>query len=410
MDTSRDRAAGVEGGASIRLRYSRQFQQSGHTHTIDAEATLPVGTSQEVREQVIRELETEVDLLARQIAQHSTRSFDERRAQPAPRPGATGSALPQTANRSTEPPAPPATRAPVSESMPAVPASAGERTIRLADFINAIKRHWDMSPQEAMRLLKVKSLDGLNYREAFNSLKAIVESEGRNARPSSSQTPPAPSRPVVEAPRQASRTTTQPPNSRQATNQATSAPGSHSQGPTALREGARPAPPTLPVASSPVESTSINDRRREQQAGMDFAGSPKAPIPIQLGVVRDVSARAPYKFEEEDESDLSDDEDFELPVDRSAGNPQARSKLEELKKVRGNSSASAQRLNVLHNVVDGLISEDELLALVQGVWGVNTLKKLKNEQVESLISWAKGDYFADEAKDLLDLLAREEEE
>ncbi len=59
--------------------------------------------------------------------------------------------------------------------MPAVPAPAGERTIRLADFINAIKRHWDMSPQEAMRLLKVKSLDGLNYREAYNSLKTMVE-------------------------------------------------------------------------------------------------------------------------------------------------------------------------------------------------------------------------------------------
>ncbi len=57
MDTSRDRAAGVEGDASIRLRYSRQFQQSGHSHTIDAEATLPIGASQEVREQVIRELE-----------------------------------------------------------------------------------------------------------------------------------------------------------------------------------------------------------------------------------------------------------------------------------------------------------------------------------------------------------------
>lgn len=409
MDTSRDRAAGVEGGASIRLRYSRQFQQSGHSHTIDAEAMLPVGTSQEVREQVIRELETEVDLLARQVALRTTRSFEERRAQPSPRPGASGSSLPQTANRAAEPAAPPATRAPVSETMPAVPAPAGERTIRLADFINVIKKHWDMSPQEAMRLLKVKSLDGLNYREAFNSLKAIVESEDRNARPSSSQAQPAPSRPVVEAPRQGNRTTTQPSNSRPPTNQATPAPGAHTQGSTALREGARLAPPTSPASAPAAESALTNDRRHEPQAGVDFAGSPKAPIPIQLGVIRDISARTPYKFEEEEESDLSDDEEFELPVDRSAASLQARSKLEELKKVRGNSAASAQRLNVLHNVVDGLISEEELLNLVQGVWGVNTLKKLKNEQVESLISWAKGDNFADEALALLDLLSQEEE-
>ena len=408
MDTSRDRAAGVEGGASIRLRYSRQFQQSGHTHTIDAEATLPIGTGQEVREQVIRELETEVDLLARQIAQRTTRSFDERRAQPSPRPGAASSPLPSTANRPTEPAAPPATRAPVSETMPAVPAPAGERTIRLADFINVIKKYWDMSPQEAMRLLKVRSLDGLNYREAFNSLKAIVEAEGKSARTSNTQTQPAIPRPVVEAPRQGNRTTPPPSNPHPTTNQ--DSPAAYAQGSTALRESARPAPPTVPTAAPLSEPVSINDRRREPQAGLDFAGSPRAPIPIQFGEVRDASARASYKFEEEVEPDLADDEDFELPLDGSAADRQARSKLEELQKIRGNSTASAQRLKVLHNVVDGLISEEELQSLVQGIWGINTLKKLKDEQVESLVSWAKGDDFADVSLALLDLLSQAEEE
>jgi hypothetical protein len=408
MDTSRDRAAGVKGGASIRLRYSRQFQQSGHSHTIDAEATLPIGASQEMREQVIHELEAEVDLLARQIVQRAGRPFEERRAHPLARPSAPGPAP----MRSAEPASAtqPATRAPVSETMPAVPAPAGERTIRLADFINVIKRHWDMSPQEAMRLLKVKSLDGLNYREAYNSLKAIVEAEGRSARPSGSQTPPAPSRPIVEAPRQGNRTGSSAPDARPPTNQATSAPGVHTQGSTALREGTRPAPLSPSTATPLVESAPTNDRHREPQAGVDFAGSPKAPIPIQIGVVRDVSARAAYKFEEEDEPDLSDEEDFALPADRSATSLQAQSKLDELRKIRGNSPASAPRLNVLHNVIHGQISEDQLQELIRGVWGIHTPKKLKNEQVESLISWAKGDYFADEATDLLNLLAQAEEE
>jgi hypothetical protein len=412
MDTSRDRAAGVEGDASIRLRYSRQFQQSGHSHTIDAEATLPIGASQEVREQVIRELEAEVDLLARQIVQRASRSFDERRAQSISRPSAPGPAPTPQPNRSAEPvsAAQSATRVPVSETMPAVPAPAGERTIRLADFINAIKRHWDMSPQEAMRLLKVKSLDGLNYREAYNSLKTMVEAEGRSARTPGSQTQPAPSRPVVEAPRQGSRSGSSAPDARPPTNQATSSPGVHTQGSTALREGTRSAPPTLPTATPLAESAPTNDRRREPQAGVDFAGSPKAPIPIQIGVVRDVSARAPYKFEEEDEPDLSDDEDFAPPAERSAASLQAQSKLDELKKIRGNSMASAPRLNVLHNVIGDQISGEELQRLVQGVWGINSLKKLKNEQVEKLISWAKEDYFADEARDLLDLLSQAEEE
>ena len=50
METSREKAAGT-----IRLRYSRQFQSGGHTHTVDAESQLPVGASQEMREQVARE-------------------------------------------------------------------------------------------------------------------------------------------------------------------------------------------------------------------------------------------------------------------------------------------------------------------------------------------------------------------
>lgn len=406
MDTSRDRAANVEGGgASIRLRYSRQFQQSGHTHIIDAEATLPVGAEQEARELVIRELETGVDQLARQIVQRTAQSFDERRTRPASRLAATGSPPTQEAHRSPEPTAsaPATTRTPVSETMPAAPTPAGERTVRLADFINVIKKYWDMSPQEAMRLLKVKSLDGLNYREAFNSLKTLIETESRNTRTPGSQTPPASTRPIVEAPRQGRRITTSPPDSRPPTNQATSAPATHTQGQAALKEGAHPASPS-------AEPASIAERRRELQPGVDFAGSPKAPLPIQLGVVRDISARASYAFEEEDESASSDEEDFELPVDRNAVSAQARAKLDELKNIRGSSIAGTQRLNVLHNVVGEQINAAQLQHLVQKIWGASTLKKLKNEQVESLISWAKGDFFANEALAMLDLLAQEEEE
>lgn len=403
MDTSRDRAAGSEGGggASIRLRYSRQFQHNGHTHTIDAEAMLPVGTDQEARELVLRDLEASVEQLARQIVQRTARTFDERRTQPTPRSGAAGSPPTPLASRPAEPASSPtpATRTPVSETMPAVPASTGERTIRLADFINVIKKYWDMSPQEAMRLLKVKSLDGLNYREAFNALKAIVESEGRNARTPAAPTQPASSRPVVEAPQQGRRTTS-PPDARTPTNQATSSPGAQTQGQAALKEGPRLAPPAEPA--------SVGERRRDPQPGVDFAGSPKAPIPIQIGVVRDIPDHASYAFEEEDEA--ADEEDFAFPALQSAASAQARAKRDELKNVRGTSAASAQRLNVLHNVVGEQLSAAELLRLVQGVWGASTLKKLKNEQAESLISWAKGDYFADEARAVLTLLAQEEEE
>jgi len=402
MDTSRDRTAGLEGsGASIRLRYSRQFQHSGHAHSIDAEATLPVGADLEAREQVVRELEAGVDQLARQIVQRSTRNADERRSTPASRAETTGAAPsspPSNAHKPVEAAtvASPPTRmpAPVSETMPIAPTAVGERTVRLADFINVIKRYWDMSPQEAMRLLKVKSLDGLNYREAFNSLKVVVESEGRGAQP-------APTRPVIEAPRQNTRLPTAPSDSRSSTNQATSSSGLHTQGQAALKES-RPLPTTPP----PVEPASPQEHRRDVPSGAQAPGSSKAPIPIQPGVVHDLSARASYGFEEEDEPAPSDPEHSAFPAEQSA----ASEKLTELKTIRGSSAASAQRLHVLHNVVGEQISATELLSLVQGIWGAGTLKKLKNEQAESLISWAKGDYFANEARAALSLLAQEEGE
>jgi hypothetical protein len=354
-----------------------------------------MGADQEAREQMIRELEMGVDQLARQVALRTARSPDERRVQPAPRTSATAASSPAVANSAPEPAAP-ITRPPVSETIPAVPVAAGERTVRLADFINVIKKYWDMSPQEAMRLLRVKSLDGLNYREAFNSLKTIVESEGRNARTPGTQTQSTPSRPVVEAPRQ--RTTSSSSDSRPPTHQATSSSGIHTQGQAALKEGGR---------SMPVGPAASAESRYEPQPEMDFAGSPKAPIPIQIGVVRDISARASYAFEEEDEP-TSQGEDL-VRVDQSVVSSQARTRLDELKKTRGSSMASAQRLNVLHNVVGEQLNTAQMQNLVQKVWGASTLKKLKNEQVESLISWAKGDYFADEALAVLALLSQEEE-
>lgn len=417
MDTSRDRSANPEGGTSIRLRYSRQFQSGGHAHNIDAEAMLPIGASQERREQIIRELETGVEQLARQIVQRTGRPVDEARAQTQSRTGASSAPVPMAANRTAEltsspPPraastTAPITRAPVSESMPAAPSSSGERTIRLADFINAIKKYWEMSPQEAMQRLNVKSLDGLNYREAFNSLKAIMDAEGKGLPARNPQAQRGTTRPVVEAPRQVNRDAPPQANSRPPTNQTTNAASTRTQGQAALKEVARPAPPTIPVATPASEA---DEARREPQAGVDFAGSPRAPIPIQLGVVRDLSSRTTYQFDEEDELDLSDEEEeFELPGDQSAARVEAVRRLEELKGARGNNAASAGRLNVLNNVIDSQISEEQLQQIIQGVWSINSKKKLKTEQVEALISWAKGDYFADEAEALLDLLAEKEE-
>lgn len=418
MDTSSDKTAGSEKESSIRLRYSRQFQSGGHTHTIDAEAVLPVGAGQEKREQVLHELEADVEQLARRIAQRAVRPSGETRSQPAIRPGAPVPRVTEpvrSQNEASAPPArnqaigtpPPASPAPVSESMPSTPTASSERPIRLADFISVINKRWNMSPKEAMDLLDVKSLDGLNYREALYALRDIKEPKGpgESRGPQSSSSRTTQQKPVIEAPRQANRgSQPQQPAPRPPINQATTAASeTRSQRLAALKDVAKPAPSTAHIPALNPDAAPADRQPRER--GQEFAGSSKAPIPIQIGVVRDISSRA-YKFEEEEE----DEEELELPEDENPNRVGARLKLDELRGLRGSGSvASAGRQTVLSNVIDSQLSEQQLLKIIQAAWGINTKKKLKSDQIEELISWAKEDSFLEEAESMLALIEEGED-
>ena len=54
------------------------------------------------------------------------------------------------------------------------------------------------------------------------------------------------------------------------------------------------------------------------------------------------------------------------------------------------------------------LSEEQLQQLIDGVWGATSLRKLKVDQVESLISWAKEDDFVNEADLVLTLIQKEQ--
>lgn len=418
MDTNREKS-NLESG-SIRLRYSTQFSSGGRTQNIDTEISLPVGASQETREQIIREAELGVEQLMRQIAQRGNRSAQGgRAAEPtALRPGSATSTpsltRPVTTTRSQSEPAPaprqatnaslPATRAPVGESMPTTATAGGEgKTIRLADFINAIKRRWNMSPKEAMDLLGVDALDGLNYRDIYRQLEEIIKK--KNPAPPEGQTRTSPGAPIIEAPRSSGGSRgTPPPAPRSPLNAATSSmPGT--QGQTALKQSAKVAPQTIPIPSEPSANTQAENETQTSrpQAGRDFAGSSKAPIPLHIGVgtVREASTQA-YKFDEEEEENEGD---YEVPGDdEEQARLSAQIKLDELKTIRGTSAASAERLTVLNNVLSSQISEDQLQKILQAAWSVTNKKKLKAAQVEALVSWAKEDFFTEEVEAMLDLL------
>ena len=113
-----------------------------------------------------------------------------------------------------------------------------------------------------------------------------------------------------------------------------------------------------------------------------------------------------YKFDEEE------DEEDELPLEEDDDNVQkmamARIKLDELKEVRGTSTANPARLAVLHNVVNSQIDDEQIQRLIQAAWGATSVKKLKVDQAEALISWAKEDYFVEEVDAVLALIDEED--
>ena len=119
-------------------------------------------------------------------------------------------------------------------------------------------------------------------------------------------------------------------------------------------------------------------------------------------MIRDAPKRE-YRFDEEDE-DLEEEKEEENEEQRVL----ARIKVDELKEIRGTSPASQQRLTVLQNVLNSQISDQELHYLIEHVWGVTSEKKLKVDQVEALISWAKEDDFLEEVEAALALIDGEE--
>jgi hypothetical protein len=112
-----------------------------------------------------------------------------------------------------------------------------------------------------------------------------------------------------------------------------------------------------------------------------------------------------FKFDEEDEEIEGDEEEGMKSEEQTAI---ARIKLDELKEVRGAAAASPGRLMVLQNVLNSQISDEQLQRIIQSAWGATSVKKLKVDQVEALISWAKQDFFLDEVEDVLDLIDEEE--
>src|SRR5260221_10178981 len=379
---------------------------------------IPVGASAEVREQVIRGAEMGMEQLSRrvesrvsQMLQRSSRppetvrtqeSSTIRQAQAPQQGGAAG--MPATAGTQPASPAPPQqpAAAPVRQgqsvaaNMPVTPGIQGDN-MKLSQFLQVIRETWELSTKEAMDLVHVKNLNGMNYREALRELQVRLGEKAGNTnasmqaknRPVSSQPKPASSTPPVLPTRpggEAARGTQSATGGEKAGLREVKGP---TQSAAATPAPAKPAAPTPPVRPAPGA----------------LAGPAHIPvIPIRDEMVRE--APKVFKFDEEDEEMEEIEEEEGMKNEEQTAI--ARIKLDELKEVRGAAAASPGRLMVLQNVLNSEISDEQLQRIIQSAWGATSVKKLKVDQVEALISWAKEDFFLDEVEDVLDLIDEEE--
>ncbi|QBD79958.1 hypothetical protein EPA93_29835 [Ktedonosporobacter rubrisoli] len=394
MDDDSNKMAGT--GEYIWLRYATQFTSAGRTHTLEMGVPVPVGASAETREQLVQEAEEGMNLLASRVEKRAAQIFQRAqqaygtvpspasttKAPPPSKPANKPAALPaaptatQTPERETAPlPAQaaelsvPPTRPNIGASMPSTPtASDNSGNLPLPQFIQHIKESLGLSPKQAMDLLKVKSLSGINLREALEQLQQLA---GRETAPGDQEPK------------------TQPPP-----NQSTSS--------SARLPEARSVAPHSSSSSSSASAAGQNARpaKESQNSAHGSVGTLRAEHP----------ARGFDEEVEPEDSEASEDELEDLDLPRALTvqeRVRAKTLISKLRESRGATTASANRLQVLHTITSGQITTEQLQELILGVWDVSVLKKLKVDQAEVLISWAKEDDFVVEVEAALLLLEEE---
>jgi hypothetical protein len=228
--------------------------------------------------------------------------------------------------------------------------------VSIADFVKYIKENFNLLPNQAMSLLGVKSLSGLNLRDELRRLQTLVPQPSAAAMPN-----------IAEE-----------------------------KGQTARNE-----PPANNSSAAP-------DKKSEQ---LDDPAEERMTVREERPV---------YIFDEEvgpdDEDEIGDElEDLEDLEEEDEGNglspamqTMAEDILKKLRELRGATTVSPSRIQVLNNVVVDQIGNENLQALIDGVWGVTSPRKLKVDQVEELISWAKAeDDFVAQVDALLVLIEEE---
>lgn len=392
-------------GPYIWLRYATQYSKDGQMHTIEMSVPVPLGASTEQREELFREAEAGMNQLVNRFGQRLSQTPQrvqdphveynavsrfasmqksvppqQPRSRSAPMPGTQMASQPPDGQvrdarptsvlvHNREPVVPP-TRPNVGASMPITlgPNLDSSGNLLLPEFIQYINENLNLTPRQAMEMLKVKSLStGVNLRDALERLRYLVAQRNAHSMAQSEEGTIEPEHPPV---------------------------------------------PQNVIAASPLPSLSSSAETHPPQSlhTPDDQASLEGGDQQEHGQSQIIEMRvsAPIRFDEEEdpeEDPEEDQEDLHLPREFTSKQLQnAQSKINELRESQGATIANPKRLQALANVIGDQISQQRLQELIVGIWNVSILKKLKVDQIEALISWAKQDDFVDEVEAALAVL------
>ena len=386
-------------GEHIWLRQSVTFTVGGQTRTLEIAIPVRPGATADDVERLLNEADAGMERLSRHLdarvaVQTGAALLVTPTAEPAPQPSAPVSPSrpaapepgPATPAASSQPIAPEPTPAPTrrtapapSPARPAVPTpaaapSAPQSEMTRPEFIAQISQ-LGLDVKQAMARLGVRSLQGLNLREALEALRRQVLQEG-GAEEKEREPEPAPPPPARAAPpAHFFEEEDDEPEFTFTVNGEEGLP--EEQENTASHD-----------AVEAVEELDLDDVP-------DFGPAPATPR--RAHTVRESPARpraarqAPASVE---------------PAPEATPASRAEELITEMRAARGGGTpTSYQRASYKNIVVNEL--GDDAAALVRGLWRVPP-ERLGPEQIDALISWGKRDTFADEAAEVLATLRAEQ--
>jgi len=372
----------------IWLRQSVTFTHEGQTRTLEIALPIRRDMAPEEIAQLLAQAEAGMAQLTssldRRIAGEQVAPPRPIAADPPRRPEPPRQVDTAPASHTEQPPTPPArqaqpaaqsgSRQPTPAPRPAAPTpepvAAGPDLTR-PEFIAAIGE-LGLNPKEAMDRLEVRSLAGLNLREALETLRRQALQD---------DTPPiAPAAAPTAAPTGA-------------------------VAPAAEGDARSMRPPRFDEEDDEVITF--------REDGDDFDDDDLLAPPPAPGA----AASATATLDDDPYGELGDVPDFgpapgarsraAQPASAEPPEPRAAKIIARLRAAHPGGVATAERQNAFANIIVAELGEPKATALVRGLWKLSP-EKLGPEQLDALIRWGKGDTFSEEAEEVLAALRAEQ--